>query len=388
MFQIQTRNSIANEGISLFPKEKYSVTEVGDKPDAIVLRSYNMHNEVLAPSLKAIGRAGAGVNNIPVERCTQAGIVVFNAPGANANAVKELVLAGMLLSARNLIEGATYSHSILHEGEKVPELVEKNKARFSGVELGGKRLGVVGLGAIGMMVANDAVALGMLVEGYDPFISIKNAWALSHQVKPAVNLSKLLAGSDFITLHMPLTPETDKFINRESLAHVKRGATLLNFARAEIVDNDAVLEALDQGILGRYITDFPTEALIRHPNVICIPHLGASTEEAETNCAVMVVRQIMDYLENGNITNSVNFPNCVLERTAPHRLILMNENVPNMVGQITAVLAQDGLNIAEMVNKSKSELAYNIIDFNGQIKADLLQRLQAVPGVLMARLLG
>lgn len=387
MFQIQTRNSIAKEGLALFSKEKYSVSDSGDTPDAIVLRSYSMHKDPLPTSLKAIGRAGAGVNNIPVDLCTQSGIVVFNAPGANANAVKELVLAGMLLAARNLIEGASYSSSLQAEGARVPELVEKNKARFSGFEIAGKRLGVIGLGAIGMMVANNAVALGMLVEGYDPFISVKNAWALSDQVTPSVSLSKLLAGSDFITLHMPLTPETDKFINAETLKTVKPGAILLNFARAEIVDNDAILDALDAGILGKYVTDFPTEALIKHPKVICIPHLGASTEEAETNCAVMVARQIKDYLEDGNISNSVNFPNCFLDRTGEFRLILMNENVPNMVGQIASLLAADGLNITEMVNKSKGTLAYNIVDFNGVVKTDLVDRLRAITGVRMARIL-
>ena len=388
MFQIQTRNSIAKEGLSLFPKEKYEISDSGESPDGIVLRSYSMHKEPLPASLKAIGRAGAGVNNIPVDLCTKSGIVVFNAPGANANAVKELVLAGMLLAARNLVEGATYSATLHAEGDKVPELVEKNKARFAGFEIAGKRLGVIGLGAIGMMVANNAVALGMGVEGYDPFISVKNAWALSDQVKPAVSFAKLLSASDFISLHMPLTADTDKFINADTLKHVKPGAILLNFARAEIVDNDAILHALDSGVLGRYVTDFPTAALIHYPKVICIPHLGASTEEAETNCAVMVVRQLMDYLENGNITNSVNFPNCALERTGQYRLILMNENVPNMVGQITSLLAQDGLNITEMVNKSKGDLAYNIVDFNGTVSADLIERLKSIAGVRMARLLG
>lgn len=387
MFQIQTRNSIAKEGLSLFSREAYVVSDSGESPDAIVLRSYNMHKDPLPTSLKAIGRAGAGVNNIPVDLCTKSGIVVFNAPGANANAVKELVLAGLFLAARNLIEGSNYCASLSVEGDKVPELVEKNKSRFSGFEISGKHLGVIGLGAIGMMVANSAVSLGMAVEGYDPFISVKNAWALSDQVKPAVSLSKLLSGSDFITLHMPLTAETDRFINADTLKHVKKGAVLLNFARAEIVDNDAILDALDSGVLSRYVTDFPTEALVKHPKVICIPHLGASTEEAETNCAVMVVRQVMDYLENGNITNSVNFPNCTLERTGEYRLVVMNENVPNMVGQITSLLAQDGLNITEMVNKSKGELAYNIVDFNGSLKADLVIRVQAISGVRMARVL-
>jgi D-3-phosphoglycerate dehydrogenase len=387
MFQIQTRNSIAKEGLSLFSKEAYTVSDSGETPDAIVLRSYNMHKDALPTSLKAIGRAGAGVNNIPVDLCTRSGIVVFNAPGANANAVKELVIAGMLLAARNLIDGAFYANSLDGEGSKVPDLVEKNKSRFSGFELSGKRLGVIGLGAIGMMVANNAVGLGMSVEGYDPFISVKNAWALSDQVKPSVNLSKLLSASDFITLHMPLTAETDRFINEETLKFVKPGAILLNFARAEIVDNEAIVAALDSGLLGKYVTDFPTEALIKHPKVICIPHLGASTEEAETNCAIMVVNQIKDYLEHGNILNSVNFPNCFLERTGEYRLILMNENVPNMVGQIASMLATDGLNITEMVNKSKGDLAYNIVDFNGVIKPDLLARLQSISGVRMARLL-
>ncbi|NBV41267.1 3-phosphoglycerate dehydrogenase [bacterium] len=387
MFRIKTINKISKDGLKYFDRSGYEVGEDISDPDALLVRSANLHDYEMGPSLKAIGRAGAGTNNIPVANCTKRGIVVFNAPGANANAVKELVLAGMFLAARNLIAGVEHTKTLLGQGDRIPEIVEKDKSKFAGYEIRGKRLGVVGLGAIGMMVANEAVNLGMDVEGYDPFISVNSAWALSHLVKPANSLNKLFGTCDFISLHMPLTPETVELISSKTLPQFKRGAVLLNFARSEIVNEADIIDALNEGHLSAYVTDFPTELLLSHPKVICVPHLGASTSEAENNCAIMVARQIIDFLENGNIVNSVNFPNCSIERSGDFRLVLTNENVPNMVGQISSLLALDGLNIAEMVNKSRADLAYNIVDINGTPTPNLVERLRAIEGISMVRLI-
>jgi D-3-phosphoglycerate dehydrogenase len=387
MFRIQTLNKISKDGLKLFDKARYEVGEIVSDPNGILVRSANLHSTEFTDSLKVIGRAGAGTNNIPVAECTRKGIVVFNAPGANANAVKELVLSGMLLAARNLVAGIEHVKGLMGNGNRIPEIVEKDKSKFSGYEILGKRLGVVGLGAIGMMVANDAVALGLDVEGYDPFISVNSAWALSHQVKPANSLLRLFSTSDFVTLHMPLTPETVELVSAKTLPQFKRGAVLLNFARAEIVNDSDVIDALNSGQLSAYITDFPTEELLAHPRVICIPHLGASTAEAENNSAIMVVRQMMDFLENGNIINSVNYPSCSIPRSGDSRITVTNENVPNMVGQISSILANDGLNISEMVNKSRGDLAYNIVDITGAPSPDLAHRLMSVSGVLSVRVL-
>ena len=385
MFRIRTFNKISKDGLRLFEKNKYEVSEGLLSPHAVVVRSANLHSEVFDSNLLAIARAGAGTNNIPVAECTKRGVVVFNAPGANANAVKELVLAGMLLAARNLVSGIEHTRGLFGQGDRIPEIVEKDKARFAGFEIRGKKLGVVGLGAIGMMVANDSVSLGMEVDGYDPFISVHSAWSLSHQVKPSASLLKLFSTSDFITLHMPLTPETVEMVNAKTLQQFKRGAVLLNFARAEIVNETDVIEALNTGHLAAYVTDFPTQQLLGNPSVICVPHLGASTVEAENNSAIMVVRQTMDFLENGNICNSVNYPNCSVDRSGDFRLTITNENVPNMVGQISSMLASDGLNISEMVNKSRGDLAYNIVDVNGKPSSTLVQRLRDIDGVLSVR---
>lgn len=385
MFRIQTFNKISKDGIKLFDKAKYDVGEVVTDPDGILVRSANLHSLESGTRLLVIGRAGAGTNNIPVNECTRKGIVVFNAPGANANAVKELVLSGMLLAARNLIAGIEHTKGYFGQGDRVSELVEKDKAKFAGYEIRGKRLGVVGLGAIGMMVANDAVGLGLEVDGYDPFISVHSAWSLSHQVKPAHSLLRLFGSCDFVTLHMPLTPETVELVSSKTLPQFKRGAVLLNFARAEIVNEADVIDALNSGQLSAYVTDFPSQQLLGHPKAICIPHLGASTMEAENNSAIMVVKQMMDFLEHGNIVNSVNYPSCSIERCGDFRLTITNENVPNMVGQISSLLAGDGLNISEMVNKSRGDLAYNIVDINGVPSGDLVERLRSIHGVLSVR---
>jgi len=385
MFRIQTLNKISKDGLRFFDKSRFEVGDDVSAPHAMLVRSANLHTTEFGPELKVIGRAGAGTNNIPVNECTRKGIVVFNAPGANANAVKELVILGMLLAARNIIPGVEHTKGLFGQGDRIPEIVEKDKSKFAGYEIRGKRLGVVGLGSIGMMVANDAVALGMEVDGYDPFISVHSAWSLSHQVKPAASLLKLFGGSDFVSLHMPLTPETVELVNAKTIPQFKRGAVLLNFARAEIVNENDVIDALNEGHLSAYVADFPTQQLLAHPKVICIPHLGASTVEAENNCAVMVAKQVIDFLENGNIVNSVNYPNCALERSGDFRLTVTNENVPNMVGQISSLLAGDGLNITEMINKSRGDLAYNILDIAGAINNDLLDRLRSINGVLSVR---
>ncbi|MGE4169284.1 MAG: phosphoglycerate dehydrogenase [Candidatus Margulisiibacteriota bacterium] len=388
MFHIRTVNNISHDGLNVFEKDLFNISDAQENPDAILVRSADLHSLEFSPALKAIGRAGAGTNNIPIDRCTKAGIVAFNTPGANANAVKELVLASLFIASRNIYEGIEYTNSLAGKNDHdIHTTVEKDKVKFKGYEIRGKKLGVMGLGAIGMMVANDAVTLGLDVEGYDPFISVNTAWALSRAVKPATNLNKLFSTSDFISVHVPLTDKTRGVINAELLSHVKKGSVLLNFSRSEVVNEQDIVAALDAGHLSRFVTDFPSETLLKHKKVICIPHLGASTKEAENNCSVMVSAQIRDFLINGNITNSVNFPNCSIERTTDIRLILSNENVPNMVGQITSVLASENLNISEMVNKSRGDLAYNIVDLNQRPSQAALEKLKGIPGVLMVRLL-
>ncbi|NDD66512.1 3-phosphoglycerate dehydrogenase [bacterium] len=387
MPSIKTYNKISKDGLKLLDQVGWVYGDSVADPDGIVLRSASLHGVALPSSLKAIARAGAGTNNIPVDECTRRGIVVFNAPGANANAVKELVIAGMLMASRHLVGAVSHCASLQGRGVDVPALVEKDKARFLGHEIRSKRLGVVGLGAIGMMVANDAVSLGLEVSGYDPFISVRSAWSLSRAVKPAQSLAKLFAESDFVSLHMPLTPDTVELINQKSLHQFKKGAVLLNFARSEIVNDHDVLEALNANHLGGYITDFPTDELLQHPKVVCLPHLGASTVEAENNCAIMVVQQLIDFIANGNIVNSVNYPHCAIDRSGDYRLIITNDNVPNMVGQISSVIASEGLNIIEMVNKSRGDLAYNIVDLAGKPSHSLVDRIVSISGVTMARVL-
>jgi D-3-phosphoglycerate dehydrogenase len=389
MFVVQTLNKIAPEGLKMLPKDIYEVSDECLAPDAILVRSAKLHDMELPPSLKAIARAGAGVNNIPVEKCSEQGIVVFNTPGANANAVKELVMAGLLMVSRDIAGGIQWVRSQTADGD-LAKVVEKGKSAFGGIEVAGKTLGVVGLGAIGVMVANAAIDLGMSVIGFDPYISVESAWGLNSNVEHATDIDKLFSQSDFITLHIPLVDDTVGYIGEDAFAKMRPGVRLLNFARGELVDNAALAAALESGRCARYVTDFPgtlTQELLAHKSVVPIPHLGASTEESEMNCAVMAVNQLRDFLENGNIVNSVNFPDCAMERTGAKRLISANRNVPNMVGQITSVLAQFGLNITNMVNKSRQDYAYTIVDVDGDFPGAVVERILAIPDVLMARVI-
>jgi D-3-phosphoglycerate dehydrogenase len=387
MYKIQTLNKISPVGLDLFPRDSYEIASEIVNPDAIVLRSFAMHEMEIPKSVKSVARAGAGVNNIPVDKCTAAGIVVFNTPGANANGVKELVLAGLLLSSRRLVPGIEWAKTLIGKGDEVGKLVEKGKSEFAGPEIKGKRLGVIGLGAIGVMVANDATALGMEVVGYDPFISVDAAWRLSRSVKQAKSQEALIADSDYITVHVPLTDKTKGMFNRERFATMKKGVRLLNFARGDLVNNNDLAAALADGTVGAYVTDFPTEALLKLDNVIAFPHLGASTPEAEDNCAMMAAAQTRDFLEKGNIKNSVNFPDCELDFRTQARVVIANKNIPNMVGQISGVLAAEKINIADMLNRHKGELAYNIIDVDGEIPAGALDKIRAIEGVIMARII-
>ncbi len=355
--------------------------------DAVVVRSYNLRDLHLNDSLKAIGRAGVGVNNIPVDRCSEKGVVVFNTPGANANAVKELVLCGLFLSSRGIVEGVRWVLRQKDFGHEVPRSVEENKRQFRGEEIKGRTLGVIGLGAIGVLVANDAIALGMNVMGYDPYISVANAWMLSRDVKKTENLESIFKNSDYLTVHVPLNEDTRQMLNREAFAVVKRGVKILNFTRDEIVHTGDLIEALKEGRVGKYVTDFPGHDLIGVEGVIPMPHLGASTAEAEENCAVMITNQLVDFLKNGNITNSVNLPNCELERGGDTRITVINKNVPRMIEEITEVLAEKDLNIEEMINKSKGTIAYNILDISGAVNEEILEKIRAINGVVKARML-
>ena len=386
MYRIDLLNKISEKGLSLFTKD-YEYREGMDNADGILVRSKEMKDMTLPPSLKAIARAGAGVNNIPIDKCSEKGIVVFNTPGANANGVKELVIMAMIIAARNIPNGIAWAKGLIGEGDKVPDLIEKGKSKFSGTEIQGKKLGVVGLGAIGTMVANAADALGMEVWGYDPFLSIEAAWRLSRNTKKAPSLERLLSECDYISLHVPQNKETKGFINSDKFAIMKKGVVLLNFARGGLVDTASLKKAVADGILGCYVTDFPDEEVIKTDKVIAIPHLGASTEESEENCAVMADLELMDFLENGNIKNSVNFPECTLDRSGKKRITISNTNTPGMIEKITKLMADNQLNIADMINKSRGNLAYNIIDVEGEINGDLSKKISATEGVISARVL-
>ena len=389
MFKIQTLNKISTLGLDLLPRDSYEVASEILNPDAVLVRSANMLTMDIPLSVKAIARAGAGVNNVPVPACSERGIVVFNTPGANANGVKELVIAGLLLSSRKIVPGIVWAKGLVGKGDEVPKLIEKGKGDFVGPEIKGKRLGIVGLGAIGVMVANDAVELGMQVSGYDPFISVDAAWGLSRNVKRARGLESLLAESDYVTLHVPLNDQTKGIINHERLAIIKKGARLLNFARGGLVNNADLREALAAGQISVYVTDFPDEELLKLDNVVAFPHLGASTPEAEDNCAIMAVNQLRDFLENGNVKNAVNFPDCDMG-PAPRdggRILLANKNIPNMVGQVTTILAAEKINIADMINKHRGDMAYNIIDIDGKVGEATLKTLKTTGGVIMVRLI-
>ncbi len=384
--KILTLNAISARGLARLP-EHYVVGGDLAEPDAILVRSANMHDMEIPQSVCAIGRAGAGTNNIPVKKMSERGLPVFNAPGANANAVKELVIAGMLMGARNLVPALKFVESLGGTDEAMHKATEAGKKQFAGMELPGRTLGVIGLGAIGSHIAEAAIRLGMNVVGYDPAITVDAAWRLPSQVKRAENVEDVLRTADFVTLHVPLLDATRNLINAQRLSLMRSGGVLLNFAREGVVDNAAVIEALDAGKLHAYICDFPANALKGHPKVVALPHLGASTEEAEENCAVMVAEQLTDYLENGNILNSVNFPNVAMPRESAFRLAIANANVPNMVGQISSVLAAAGLNIHNMVNKSKGDMAYTLVDVDSAVAGSVIAQLNAIGGVLALRYL-
>lgn len=387
MFKIQKLNKISPQGLQRFPNDLYEhATEIVN-PDAILVRSADMHALELPHSLLAIARAGAGVNNIPIDKCSQRGIAVFNTPGANANAVKELVILGMLLSSRKVYHGITWAKSLAGKRDEVPQLIEKGKSDFTGPEIKGKKLGVIGLGAIGVMVANDALALGMEVSGYDPFISVEAAWGLSRSVKRSISLDHLISESDYITLHAPLNDKTKGLLNKDKFALVKKGVRILNFARSGLVNNADLKEAIKNGTVSFYVTDFPDDDLVQMENVIPIPHLGASTPESEENCADMAVDQLREYLEKGNIINSVNFPDCALIPSGSKRIIIANKNIPAIIGQITQILAEQKINIADMLNKSKGEYAYNIIDVDGDVDVKVIDQIKKIKDVVMARII-
>jgi D-3-phosphoglycerate dehydrogenase / 2-oxoglutarate reductase len=386
-YRILTLNDISARGLARLPRERYQVGADITRPDAILVRSADMHGAPIAAEVRAVGRAGAGVNNIPVEQLSRRGIAVFNTPGANANAVKELVLAGLLLAARNIAPAWLFARNLAGDDAAIERAVEQGKKNFVGFELPGRTLGVVGLGAIGVEVANSALALGMKVLGYDPQITVQRAWQLSASVEQALSLEDLFARADAISVHVPLNEQTTKLVNATRLALMKPDGTLLNFARAAIVDDAAVVAALDAGCLHAYVCDFPTRALKDHPQVVTLPHLGASTGEAEENCAVMVAEQVRDFLENGNIRNSVNYPEAILPRIPnTTRLAIVNSNVPNMVGQISTCLAAAQLNIADLLNKSRGEYAYTLIDTDGALDEPILTKIRAIAGVLSARI--
>jgi D-3-phosphoglycerate dehydrogenase len=387
MFKILTLNNISAAGLDHFPRDDYEVASEIQHPDAILLRSYNMHDMEIPPTVAAIGRAGAGVNNIPVGRMSRAGIPVFNAPGANANAVKELVIAGMLMASRNICQAWAFARSLEGDDAAIHKAVESGKKQFTGFELPGKTLGVVGLGAIGVQVANGALAMGMDVIGFDPGITVQRAWEMSSQVRKAASIEELITHSDYISFHVPLVDATRHIINSERLKLVRDNVVILNFSRHGVIDDQAMVAAIDAGKVYAYVCDFPGNTLKDHPRVVTLPHLGASTQQAEDNCATMVVGQVRDFLENGNIRNSVNFPEMLMPRNTGHRLAIANENVPNMLGQISTCLAESGLNILDMLNKSRGEIAYTLVDVDSVVQADCIKRLTAIDGVLKARAL-
>jgi D-3-phosphoglycerate dehydrogenase / 2-oxoglutarate reductase len=385
--KVLTLNNIALAGLERLPRDRYEVASEIGHPDAVLVRSADMHKMEIPASVKAIARAGAGVNNIPVEAMSRRGVPVFNAPGANANAVKELVLAGILLAARNLCEAWDYVRGLEGGEEELHRAVESGKKRFVGFELPGRSLGVVGLGAIGVEVANAALGLGMQVVGFDPRITVERAWQLNSGVRQAMSLDDLFSRAQVVTVHVPLGEATRALVNADRLAMMKPGGVLLNFARAQVVDEAAVLAALESGRLARYVTDFPSAALKGHPKVIALPHLGASTREAEENCAIMVAENLRDFLENGNIRHAVNFPDAMLPRIEGTRVAIANANVPNMVGQISTALASAGLNISDLLNKSRGDLAYTLADVDGKIPEEALAQIGGIEGVLSMRVI-
>jgi D-3-phosphoglycerate dehydrogenase len=383
MIKVQTLNNISPIGLDKLPREGYEVASEVTNPDAILVRSAKMHDMEIGDNLKAVGRAGAGVNNIPLDKMSDKGVVVFNAPGANANAVKELVISSMLLSSRNICQAWNYVNGLPLDDLKTA--IENGKKNYAGSELPGKTLGIVGLGAIGVQIANAAHALGMKVIGFDPSITIKSAWKLSADVEQALSIDELFSQSDFVSFHVPLVEGTKNLLNEERIALLPEGATILNFARDGIVDEDALITALEAGKVKYYVTDFPIDDKKNHERVIALPHLGASTAEAEDNCAIMVANQIKDYLENGNILNSVNFPEAKMPRAGKERLAITHKNIPNMVGQISTAVADAGANIVDMLNKSRDEVAYTLIDLESEISDTVIDNLKQIEGILTVR---
>lgn len=389
MYKIRTYNAISAKGLDRFPQDSYQIgSDIAD-PEGYILRSQKLHDEQVPESLVAVARAGTGVNNIPVADYTEQGIVVFNSPGANANAVKELIVAGLLLGSRDIYGGMNYVQELDHmdDAGEMGKLLEKEKKRFAGSEITGKTLGVVGLGAIGSIIANLGLELGMNVIGYDPAISVEAAWQLSGRVERMENLQALLAKADFITLHVPAIPATKDLINSETLGLMKSSAKILNFAREQIVNTEDMVTALDKGTIAGYISDFPVPELLGRKDVLLMPHIGASTAEAEENCAVMAANQLMDFIENGNIENSVNFPPTKMARNGGTRLTFCNSNVPKVLGSVLSILADFELNVVDMVNKSRNEVAYNIIDVEGELSAEIVDQIQKVDGVMRIRVI-
>ena len=386
MFTIKTLNAISPVGLAKLNKNLFDVSVDADAPDGILVRSADLLNTTFNDSLLAIARAGAGVNNIPLDRCSEQGIVVFNTPGANANAVAELVIGMLIAGSRNVAAAAQWTQGLAGD-PAMAKSVEKGKKQFVGNEIKGKTLGVIGLGAIGSRVANCAIELGMEVYGYDPYISVEAAWNLSRSVVHCVNLSEVLSKCDYLTLHIPVTPQTKGFLNASAFASMKEGARLLNYARGELVDEAALLDALDNGKLAGYFTDFPTQALLGRSDVMCTPHLGASTPESEENCAVMAADELRDYLLNGNIRNSVNMPTVAQERAGGRRICVLHRNEPGLINAITNVTTEAGLNIENMVNKSKKDMAYTMLDATGTFHPDLVEKLAALPKVVRVRVL-
>ena len=384
MYQIQTLNKISKKGLAVLD-ENYTCADETENPDGIILRSFKMHEMELPESLRAVARAGAGVNNIPIDKCTDKGIVVFNTPGANANAVKEIVLGALFLASRKVVQGIEWEKTLIGSGDDIPSLVEKGKSAFAGPEIEGKTLGVVGLGAIGVRVANAAHHLGMNVIGFDPYLSVDAAWHLTRFAHKANSLDELLEKADYITIHVPSTPSTKGMFNSEAFAKMKKGARLLNFSRGSLVDENDVQEAIANGTVATYVTDFGSEALLKCENVICLPHLGASTPESEENCAVMAANEIKDFLENGNIKNSVNFPECDMGKRTGERITILHKNVTGMIKKITDAL--ESLNIANMINKSKGDNAYTMIDVDGRCDAAAIDAIAAMPDVIKVTLL-
>lgn len=386
MYKIQTLNKISKKGLSVLGTN-YEISDECSNPDGIILRSYKMHDMELPGSLKAIARAGAGVNNIPIDKCSEKGIVVFNTPGANANAVKELVLCALLLSSRKIVQGIEWAKTLKDEGDQAGALVEKGKSNFVGPEIEGKTLGVIGLGAIGVKVANAAHHLGMNVVGFDPYLSVDAAWHLTRFAEKANSLEDLLAVSDYVTIHVPATPSTKGMLNSEAFAKMKKGARLLNFSRDTLVDSDDVQAALEDGTLSAYITDFATSALLNNDKVIVMPHLGASTPESEENCAVMASNEIKDFLENGNIKNSVNYPACDMGAKSGVRITVAHKNIPNILKHITDLIASKGINIDNMLNKSRGDYAYTMLDLGSKIDPAAENEIEAIDGVIKVTLL-